>query len=297
MASELELIAWLTASGALGWIALDLPMPRLTRRAGRAGPAFDVGATSAPPKGAADAPRLTLDGDLVALVRGPLGVVHDLPLVLGPDTVVDLARAPHVLVAGASGSGKSVALHAMIQGLLACGSADLWLVDPKMVEAAPYRGAARVVYRDGAMALLEAAVAEMERRYDAMLTIGARKWEGRALVVIVDEYGDLVLGADRSTARECERLLVRIAQMGRAAAVHLVLATQRPSADVVTPLIRANVPARLALRCASAADSRIIRGDDAAYARLRDEPIGSGIWLPGDLLVRAPFVDPYKGDT
>jgi len=212
-----------------------------------------------------------------------------LPLALGKDIqgqpkVADLAKMPHLLVAGATGAGKSVCLNSLILSLLfkyAPDEVQLLLVDPKRIELSVYNDLPHLVHpvvTDMSLAktALDWAVYEMERRYEAMATLGVRNIEGYNqklasfgqglpeqfkdlkpipyLVVIIDELADLMLTA----AKEVEVSIVRLAQLARAAGVHLILATQRPSVDVVTGIIKANFPSRIAFQVSSKHDSRTI---------------------------------------
>lgn len=196
--------------------------------------------------------------------------MKDIPFLLGENNVgtthVQLSKAPHILVAGMTGAGKSVLIHDLICQVI--GSTHptemaLVLVDPKRVEFARYAGqphlALNPVYDEGSVeSVLRWAVAEMNNRFDAMARRGIRDvtsadtpWP--RLIVIVDELANLVL-----KGKQFSKPLVDIASMGRAAGVHLILATQRPDAKVIDGLIRANVPTRIALPTLTAADSRII---------------------------------------
>ena len=189
----------------------------------------------------------------------------------------NIARLPHMLIAGTTGSGKSVCMNSIIISLLYKASPDdvkLIMVDPKMVELGIYNGIPHLlipVVTDPKKAAgsLQWAVTEMMRRYKAMSDAGVRDLEsynsiiesqevdGNKLpqvVVIIDELADLMLVA----AKEVEESICRIAQMGRAAGIHLIIATQRPSADVITGLMKANIPSRIAFAVASAMESRII---------------------------------------
>lgn len=200
-----------------------------------------------------------------------------LSFVLGRDVtgeimVADLAKMPHLLVAGATGSGKSVMINALITSLLYRNSPSelkLILVDPKRVELTPYNGiphllAPVIVEPDRTISALKWAVAEMERRYRlfaetnnkniADYNVSHREDAMPSIVVLIDELADLMMVA----AKEVEGLVVRLAQMGRAAGMHLVLATQRPDVNVITGIIKANIPSRIALRTASQIDSRTI---------------------------------------
>lgn len=192
--------------------------------------------------------------------------------VTGEIVVGDLAKMPHLLVAGATGSGKSVMINALIASLLYRNSPSelkLILVDPKRVELTPYNGiphllAPVIVEPDRTVSALKWAVAEMERRYRlfaetnnkniADYTVSHREDAMPSIVVLIDELADLMMVA----AKEVEGLVVRLAQMGRAAGMHLVLATQRPDVNVITGIIKANIPSRIALRTASQIDSRTI---------------------------------------
>jgi S-DNA-T family DNA segregation ATPase FtsK/SpoIIIE len=203
-----------------------------------------------------------------------------LPLILGEDTigepvVIDLARTPHLLIAGSTGSGKSVGLNGMLMSLVCRLSPDelkLILIDPKRLEFAAYADIAHLLFpiithpKKATMAL-RWVVKEMERRYEAIAASGARNLfdyneqmvtQGTDklpfIVVVVDELADLMMTA----GRECEDLITRITQMARAAGIHLLVATQRPSVDIITGLIKVNFPSRISFRVTSKIDSRTI---------------------------------------
>lgn len=192
--------------------------------------------------------------------------------IAGSPVVADLDKMPHLLVAGQTGSGKSVMINTILTSLLYRNSpADLKLilVDPKRVELKPYDEIPHlltpvITEPEKCISALKWTVAEMERRYRALADVSRRniaeynalkKEEGMPyIVVVIDELADLMMMA----ARDVESLIVRIAQKARAVGIHLVLATQRPSVDVITGLIKANVPARIAFTTASQVDSRTI---------------------------------------
>ncbi len=207
--------------------------------------------------------------------RSPLA----LPLgrdVSGASFVADLATMPHLLIAGTTGSGKSVALTAMTAALVMNNPPDrlkLVLLDPKMVELTRFQGLPHLlgpveVEQERIIGVLRWAAREMDRRYKLLEVAAARNIEtyNRALgrrrkdehlpyiVIIFDEIGDLML----SRPEETEKLLARLAQMARAVGIHLMVATQRPSVDVITGLIKANFPARISFAVASGVDSRVI---------------------------------------
>jgi S-DNA-T family DNA segregation ATPase FtsK/SpoIIIE len=205
-------------------------------------------------------------------INGPLGFVIGKDIA-GSPIVADLAQMPHILIAGQTGSGKSVMINTILTSLLYRNSpADLKLilVDPKTVELTPYNDiphllAPVITEPEKCISALKWAVAEMERRYRTLKENGKRniadynklkKEEGNMpyVVIVIDELADLMMMA----ARDVEALVVRIAQKARAVGIHLVLATQRPSVDVITGLIKANVPARVAFTTASQVDSRTI---------------------------------------
>ena len=194
----------------------------------------------------------------------------------GRNVIGDIEKLPHVLIAGTTGSGKSVCTNSLIVSLLYKSTPDqvrFIMVDPKMVELAPYNGIPHLlipVVTDPkkAAGALQWAVFEMMKRYKTFSENGVKKLEefnklarGRedletmpSVVVVIDELADLMLVA----AKEVEESICRVAQMGRAAGVHLVIATQRPSADVITGLMKANIPSRIAFAVASSLESRII---------------------------------------
>ncbi|MFZ3589397.1 DNA translocase FtsK [Bacillus sp. DJP31] len=195
----------------------------------------------------------------------------------GNPIVTDLKKMPHGLIAGATGSGKSVCINSMLVSLLYKASpheVKLLLIDPKMVELAPYNHIPHLVCPvitdvKAATAALKWAVDEMERRYERLAHAGARdinrynelvrehnepSGEMPFLVIIIDELADLMMVAPG----EVEEYICRIAQKARACGIHLLLATQRPSVDVITGLIKANVPTRIAFSVSSQIDSRTI---------------------------------------
>ena len=249
-------------------------------------------------------------------------IYHDAPgritLALGKDiagkpVVADLAKMPHLLVAGTTGSGKSVAVNAMILSLLYKSEpreVRLILVDPKMLELSVYEGIPHLlapVVTDMRLApnALNWCVGEMERRYKLMSQLGVRNLGGYnqkvadarkagkplnhpqpaspetpepleempLIVVVVDELADLMM----VTGKKIEELIARIAQKARAAGIHLILATQRPSVDVITGLIKANIPCRIAFQVASKVDSRTILDQMGAEALLGQ---GDMLYLP-----------------
>lgn len=266
-----------------------------------------------------------------------------LSLVLGQDIagqpiVVDLARMPHLLVAGTTGSGKSVGLNAMVLSILFKSSPEdvrMIMVDPKMLELSVYAGIPHLLtpvvtdMKDAANAL-RWCVAEMERRYRLMAALGVRNIKGfnrkvreaekvgvplkdplfiaatelteegeeppvvpdletlPFIVVIIDEFADMMM----IVGKKVEELIARLAQKARAAGVHLILATQRPSVDVITGLIKANIPTRIAFQVSSRVDSRTILDQGGAEQLLGN---GDMLYLPAGsplpIRVHGAYVD------
>ena len=233
--------------------------------------------------------------------------------IAGKPIVADLAKMPHVLVAGTTGSGKSVAINALILSLLYKSEASrvrMILIDPKMLELSVYEGIPHLLapvvtdMRQAANAL-NWCVAEMERRYKLMSTLGVRNLAGYnqkiqeakkqgtpiphpfsltpdepepleempLIVVVIDELADLMM----VVGKKVEELIARLAQKARASGIHLVLATQRPSVDVITGLIKANVPTRVAFQVSSKIDSRTILDQMGAETLLGQ---GDMLYLP-----------------
>lgn len=176
--------------------------------------------------------------------------------------VLSIGDMPHMLIAGATGSGKSVLLNSMIISLLySCTPSTLMLamIDPKKVELSKYEGLPHLCYpiakdHTAAVQLLKSVCMEMDNRYSRMAAAGrknAKEMDLQSIVVVIDELADLML----TSKYECEQSIVRIAQLGRAAGIHLIVATQRPTANVITGLIKSNIPCKVALQTASIRDS------------------------------------------
>ncbi len=234
--------------------------------------------------------------------------------IVGNPVVVDLAKMPHVLVAGTTGSGKSVGINAMILSLLYKAEARdvrLLMIDPKMLEMSVYEGIPHLlapVVTDMRQAAhgLTWCVAEMERRYKLLSKLGVRNLAGYNakiddaksreefiynpfsltpespeplkrephIVVVIDELADLMM----VVGKKIEELIARLAQKARAAGIHLILATQRPSVDVITGLIKANIPTRISFKVSSKIDSRTILDQMGAEALLG---LGDMLYMPG----------------
>jgi len=263
-----------------------------------------------------------------------------LSMVLGADisgepVVVDLAKMPHLLVAGTTGSGKSVGVNCMLVSLLYKSAPEdvrMILIDPKMLELSVYEGIPHLLtevvtdMKDAANAL-RWCVGEMERRYKLLSAVGVRNLAGYnaevkagidagtplvdpiwkegdsmdetapyleklpTIVVVVDEFADMMM----IVGKKCEELITRIAQKARAAGIHLILATQRPSVDVITGLIKANIPTRIAFQVSSKIDSRTILGMQGAETLLGH---GDMLYLPPGTgvptRVHGAFVDDHE---
>jgi S-DNA-T family DNA segregation ATPase FtsK/SpoIIIE len=212
--------------------------------------------------------------------------------IFGTPVVANIEKMPHLLVAGATGSGKSVAINAIIMALLLNARPNevkLVMVDPKMLELSLYNDIPHlltpvVTQPKKAAETLRAVVAEMERRYRQLAEKGSKNIESYNkavpekerlpfIVVIIDELADLMM----TVQKEVEDSIMRIAQMARAAGIHLIVATQRPSVDVVTGLIKANLPSRIAFQVASKTDSRTILDANGAESLLGK---GDMLFLP-----------------
>lgn len=223
--------------------------------------------------------------------------------IAGEPMVANLATMPHMLMAGTTGSGKSVVIHTILLSLLFKHTPEtckLILIDPKMLELSSYADIPHLlmpVVTDSKLALisLKWAVQEMERRYKIMAAAGVRNLDAYNakqqdkipyIVVIVDEFADLMLVA----GKDIDGAIQRLAQMARAAGIHVILATQRPSVDVITGTIKANFPTRIALQVASRIDARTVLGDYGGAEQLLGK--GDMLFLYGSRLERihGPYV-------
>lgn len=275
-------------------LALALAAERLRIQAPVPGRPY-VGIEVPNPKAAVVRLRPLLESEAFHRIGSPLAVALGRD-VSGRPVVADLARMPHLLIAGTTGSGKSVCISAITTCLVMNNTPQdlrLVMIDPKMVELVRFNGLPHLLGKvetdmERILGALRWVVAEMERRYKLLESARARdilaynlKMRRRKreplpfLVVLIDELADLMMSAPDET----EHSLVRLAQMARATGIHLVVATQRPSTDVVTGLIKANFPARISFAVASGVDSRVILDTPGAEHLLGR---GDMLFLPPD---------------
>ena len=275
-----------------------------------------------------------IESDIFNNSKSPLTMVLGKDIA-GDPIVADLAKMPHVLVAGTTGSGKSVVVNVMIVSMLYKSTPEdvrFIMIDPKMLELSVYEGIPHLLsevvtdMKDAANAL-RWCVGEMERRYKLMSALGVRNLSGynqkiktakengekiidplwqasdafdqtppeldklASIVVVVDEFADMIM----IVGKKVEELIARIAQKARAAGIHLILATQRPSVDVITGLIKANIPTRMALTVQSRIDSRTILDQQGAEQLLGN---GDMLFLPQGtsipLRAQGAFVDDHE---
>lgn len=203
--------------------------------------------------------------DIYSQFNKPAGC---LPFCLGEDylgnlVISDLAKHPHTLIAGSTGSGKSVALHNFVANSLLSSDVELYLSDPKNVEFSYYENlpsVKRVVYDyQSTTVMLHFLIDVMEQRFKLLKRIGKTNFEGVSIpkiLIIIDEISDLMVQDKKNGP--FQEALCRLAQKSRAAGIYLVIATQRPSVDVISGVIKANFPARIALKTSSKTDSRVV---------------------------------------
>ncbi|HET6487520.1 MAG TPA: DNA translocase FtsK [Spirochaetia bacterium] len=244
----------------------------------------------------------------------------EIPIALGKDIlgeaqVIDLIQTPHLLIGGATNSGKSVLVNTIICSILFRRSPEevrLFLIDPKIVELKLYNGCPHlltpvITEPRKAFQALQYCISEMERRYTLLDALGVRDiraFNKKAkkervqrlpyIVVVIDEFADLMA----TTGKELESTLARLAAMARAIGIHMVLATQRPSIDVITGLIKANIPSRIAFMVANKFDSRIIIDTVGAEKLLgRGDMLFSAAWNPFPVRIQGAFVDDEEIDA
>jgi S-DNA-T family DNA segregation ATPase FtsK/SpoIIIE len=245
---------------------------------------------------------------------------YEIPLALGKDIlgeaqVIDLVQTPHLLIGGATNSGKSVLVNSIICSILFRRSPDevrLFLIDPKIVELKRYNGCPHLltpVITDARKAFqaLQYCISEMERRYALLDALGVRDiraFNKKAkkekvqrlpyIVIVIDEFADLMA----TTGKELESTLARLAAMARAVGIHMVLATQRPSIDVITGLIKANIPSRIAFMVANKFDSRIIVDAVGAEKLLgKGDMLFSAAWNPFPVRIQGAYIDDEEIDA
>ncbi len=245
---------------------------------------------------------------------------YEIPVALGKDIlgeaqVIDLVQTPHLLIGGATNSGKSVLVNSIICSILFRKSPDevrLFLIDPKIVELKLYNGCPHlltpvITEPKKAFQALQYCISEMERRYTLLDALGvrdvrafnkkARKERVQRLpyiVIVVDEFADLMA----TTGKELESTLARLAAMARAVGIHMVLATQRPSIDVITGLIKANIPSRIAFMVANKFDSRIIIDAVGAEKLLgKGDMLFSAAWNPFPTRIQGAYIDDEETDS
>ncbi|HEX8923287.1 MAG TPA: DNA translocase FtsK [Patescibacteria group bacterium] len=237
--------------------------------------------------------RKILDSDTMRSAKSKITIPLGLD-VAGNPRVADISKMPHVLIAGQTGSGKSVCVNSWISSILFRASPDevrFIMVDPKRVELTPYNGIPHlltpvIVEPEKVVSALKWAVGEMEHRYKMFTEVGAKNIESYNnmagfqsvpyIIIIIDELAEIML----FSPSEVEDNVCRIAQMARAVGIHLVLATQRPSVNVITGLIKANIPTRLAFAVSSMMDSRVILDTPGAEKLLGR---GDMLYIPPEL--------------
>ena len=258
--------------------------------------------------------REVLESEIFSTAKSELTIALGKDIV-GAPFVTDLKKLPHLLIAGTTGSGKSVGINAMLLSLLYRNSPQtlrLIMIDPKMLEFSMYEGIPHlltpvITEAKKAVNVLENLVAEMERRYKLMAASKTKniesynakmKEQGEAslpfIVVIIDELADLMM----TSGKDVEFSIGRLAQMARASGIHLIVATQRPSVDVVTGLIKANLPSRISYRVGQKIDSKVILDQLGAESLLgRGDMLFTPPGSPGLVRLHAPFASEAEIET
>ena len=246
--------------------------------------------------------REILESDIFKKAKSPLTLALGKDIV-GAPFVTDLAKLPHLLIAGTTGSGKSVGINAMILSLLYRNSPDelkFVMIDPKMLEFSIYNDIPHlltpvITEPKKAIVALNAMVKEMERRYKLMAKMKVKNIENYNkksdeklpyIVIIIDELADLMM----TSGKDVEYSIARLAQMARASGIHLIVATQRPSVDVVTGLIKANLPSRISFKVGQKIDSKVILDQFGAESLLgRGDMLFTPPGITGLIRLHAPF--------
>ncbi|MCI7587901.1 MAG: DNA translocase FtsK 4TM domain-containing protein [Campylobacter sp.] len=258
--------------------------------------------------------REVLESEIFSTAKSELTIALGKDIV-GAPFVTDLKKLPHLLIAGTTGSGKSVGINAMLLSLLYRNSPQtlrLIMIDPKMLEFSIYEGIPHlltpvITEAKKAVNVLENLVCEMERRYKLMAASKTKniesynakmKEQGEAslpfIVVIIDELADLMM----TSGKDVEFSIARLAQMARASGIHLIVATQRPSVDVVTGLIKANLPSRISYRVGQKIDSKVILDQLGAESLLgRGDMLFTPPGSPGLVRLHAPFASEAEIET
>ena len=258
--------------------------------------------------------REVLESEIFSTTKSELTIALGKDIV-GAPFVTDLKKLPHLLIAGTTGSGKSVGINAMLLSLLYRNSPQtlrLIMIDPKMLEFSMYEGIPHlltpvITEAKKAVNVLENLVSEMERRYKLMAASKTKniesynakmKEQGEAslpfIVVIIDELADLMM----TSGKDVEFSIGRLAQMARASGIHLIVATQRPSVDVVTGLIKANLPSRISYRVGQKIDSKVILDQLGAESLLgRGDMLFTPPGSPGLVRLHAPFASEAEIET
>jgi S-DNA-T family DNA segregation ATPase FtsK/SpoIIIE len=246
--------------------------------------------------------REILESDIFKKAKSPLTIALGKDIV-GAPFVTDLKKLPHLLIAGTTGSGKSVGINAMILSLLYRNSPDqlkFVMIDPKMLEFSIYNDIPHlltpvITEPKKAIVALNAMVKEMESRYRLMAKMRVKNIEGYNqkadeklpyIVIIIDELADLMM----TSGKDVEYSIARLAQMARASGIHLIVATQRPSVDVVTGLIKANLPSRISFKVGQKIDSKVILDQFGAESLLgRGDMLFTPPGITGLIRLHAPF--------